>query len=389
MEVVQESALAVIETFVGIELIKPGMELAEIFKPGALDDVLAKIEAKVRSTPKDISTPKGREAIKSLAYNVSRSKTAIEDARIAVVEVDTKRIARINAEGKKMRDRLDLLKVEARAPLTAWENEEKERTAKHEENISAMELAGTLDFGASIDTIKERIAVVSLVDLTTFQEFKERATQTKMAVLSGLETKLKIAEKQAADALEMAKLRQESEERAKRDREAQIAQEAREKAQREAEAERQRIEGEKFAAEARAKQAEAEKFAAEARAKQAEAEKAQAIEKAKQDAVEAQERAKQAAVDAARETKESEARWAKAAAEREAAATQAEKARVAAEAKRIADETKAREKDKAHKAEVNSDALAAFVTAGLTQEMAKKAVTAIAKGLIPNVKISY
>jgi hypothetical protein len=371
----QESALAIIETFVGIELIKPGMELAEIFKPGALDDVLAKIEAKVRSTPKDISTPKGREAVKSLAYNVSRSKTAIEDARIAVVEVDTKRISRINAEGKKMRDRLDALKIEARAPLTAWENEDKERCAKHEENISAMELAGTLDFGATGATIKERLAVVSLVDLTLFQEFKERATQTKMAVLSGLETKLKIAEKQAADALEMAKLRQESEERAKRDREAQIAQEAREKAQREAEAERQRIEG--------------EKFAAEARAKQAEAEKAQAIEKAKQDAVEAQERAKQAAVDAARETKESEARWAKAAAEREAAATQAEKARVAAEAKRIADETKAREKDKAHKAEVNSDALAAFVTAGLTQEMAKKAVTAIAKGLIPNVKISY
>jgi colicin import membrane protein len=190
---VQESALAVIESFTGVQL----------FKPGAMDDILSRIEAEVRSTPKDISTPKGRDAIKSLAHKVARSKTFIEDQRLALVSDEKKRLAAIDAEGKKMRDRLDALKVEARAPLTAWENEEKERTAKHEENIAAMELAGTLDFGASIEEIKERIAVVELVDPSTFQEFKDRATQTKTAVLSGLETKLKIAEKQAADALEM------------------------------------------------------------------------------------------------------------------------------------------------------------------------------------------
>jgi hypothetical protein len=364
MEVVQESALAVIEPFYGIELVKPGTAVAEIFKPGALDDVLAKIEAKVRSTPKDISTPKGRQAIISLASDVGKSGKAIEEARLSVVEADTKRIARINAEGKKMRDRLAALKIEARAPLTEWENEEKERTSKHEENIAAMELAGTLDFGASIEAIKERIAVVELVDPSTFQEFKERATQTKTAVLSGLETKLKIAEKQAADALEMLKLREEAAERAKRDHEAKIAQEAREKAQREAEAERMRLEQEKFAAEARAKQAEAEKLAAAA--------------KAKQDIVDAEKRHAEAARVAQEQAKA-----------RELAAVEAEKARVAAEAKRVADETKAREKDKAHKAEVNSDALAAFTKAGLTHEMAKIAVTSIAKGLIPNVKISY
>jgi hypothetical protein len=347
-----ESALAVLETKTAIEL----------FKPGAMDDVLSRIEAEVRSTPKDISTEAGRKAIASLAYKVARSKTFIEDQRLALVSDEKKRLAAIDAEGKKMRDRLDALKIEARQPLTDYENAEKERIAKHEGNISAMELAGTLDFGASIDDIKKRIEIVESVDLTVFQEFTDRAKSTKESVLSGLQTKLKIAEKQEADRIEMEKLRVEAEARAKKDREDSIAREAREKAQKEAEAERQRVERDKFEAEARAKQAEAAKIEAEA----------------KRDAEESAKRHAEATAAALRKAEEDAK-----------AAVEAEKARVAAEAKRVAEETKAREKDKAHKAEVNSAALAGFITAGLSESDAKKAVTAIAKGLIPNVKISY
>ena len=39
--------------------------------------------------------------------------------------------------------------------------------------------------------------------------------------------------------------------------------------------------------------------------------------------------------------------------------------------------------------EVHSDALAAIVWLGISEENAKQVVTAIAKGLIPNVKITY
>lgn len=349
-----ESALAVIETFKAVEL----------FKPGAMDDILSRIEAEVRATPKDISTEKGRKAIASLAHKVAKSKTFIEDQRLALVSDEKKRLAAIDAEGKKMRDRLDALKVEARQPLTEWEDAEKNRTAQHEANIAAMELAGTLDFGASIEEIKQRISVLESVDLSVFQEFIERAKSTKTAVLSGLETKLKIAEKQAADALEMTKLRQEAEERAQRDREAAIAQEAKEKAQRGAEAERKRIEEEKYRAEARAKQAEAEKAAAEVR-------HAEEVRQAK-------ERADRAAKEA----------LAKAEVDRKAA-IEAERARVEQERKRVEAEEKARAKDKAHKTEVNGEALKAFLAAGLDEKMGKLAITAIAKGLIPNVKISY
>jgi hypothetical protein len=61
--------------------------------------------------------------------------------------------------------------------------------------------------------------------------------------------------------------------------------------------------------------------------------------------------------------------------------------------KDIADQQKRdqanREADKNHKGNVNRTAMEAFIHAGLSQEQAKKAVTAIAKNLIPAVTIRY
>ena len=48
-----------------------------------------------------------------------------------------------------------------------------------------------------------------------------------------------------------------------------------------------------------------------------------------------------------------------------------------------------RERNRAHKAKINSAALAAFVAGGMTEECAKMAVTLIASGKIPAVAIAY
>jgi hypothetical protein len=59
---------------------------------------------------------------------------------------------------------------------------------------------------------------------------------------------------------------------------------------------------------------------------------------------------------------------------------------------RLAEEsaTKAREKDRDHRAEVNNAAVAALVlTPGLDMDAAKLVITAIAQGKIPNVKVVY
>ena len=71
-------------------------------------------------------------------------------------------------------------------------------------------------------------------------------------------------------------------------------------------------------------------------------------------------------------------------------------AAVAAEQQRQADAkaaeeaaAKGREADKKHRAKVNGEALAALVTAGLSELAAKSAITAIAQGKVPHVKIEY
>jgi hypothetical protein len=55
----------------------------------------------------------------------------------------------------------------------------------------------------------------------------------------------------------------------------------------------------------------------------------------------------------------------------------------------MTDETERREADKEHRKTVNSEALKAFIGAGLTTEQGVIAITAIVRGQVPNIKISY
>jgi FKBP-type peptidyl-prolyl cis-trans isomerase len=73
----------------------------------------------------------------------------------------------------------------------------------------------------------------------------------------------------------------------------------------------------------------------------------------------------------------------------EQAAAERERQRVADEQRAEAEAAAKREADKAHKAKINNEALTALVAAGLSDADAKAAIGAIAKGLVPNVKINY
>jgi len=68
---------------------------------------------------------------------------------------------------------------------------------------------------------------------------------------------------------------------------------------------------------------------------------------------------------------------------------EAERQRVAAELAQQAIEASRREKDTANKKRVNNEILQDFIAAGLTEECAKIAITAMAKNQVRNVKINY
>lgn len=354
------------------EIITPGSALAllpnykpaELFAPGFIDPLIDRIKAEVRSIPTDISTDKGRKDLASLAHKIARSKTFIDQQRLALVSDEKKRLKAIDVEGARIWDELEALQAEVRKPLTDWENAEQERIEAHENLLAQFLLLSTLPGLYTVSDAKGRIAAVETLFLRDWQEFAFRAKAGREASIMSLTRSLDAAEKAEADRVELERLRAEQAIRDQQERDERIAREAREKAEaaargreaqaaRDAEAERQRVETEKFQAEARAKQAESQRIADAERAEQA---RIAAERKAEADKI---------------------------------AAVEAERQRVETMARKTREETETRERNKAHTAKINREVRDAIVACGATEDVAVAIVKALALGSIPYTRISY
>lgn len=328
-----------------------------VFAPGGVEAIISKLEADVRSVKTDMSTDAGRKEIASLAYKVARSKTALDEMGKDLVAGIKAQSAKIDAERRVIRDRLDALKDEVRKPLTDWENADKERIAAHEQALAAamqyLALAPTANT-AELDRFLGEIGQIAQRD---WQEFAARAAGTIDEVRARLNKAMIDAQKREAEGAELARLRAEQAAREQAEREARIAEDAATKARAETEAKAKReAEEAALAAERERNRVERDRAEAVARAERAEREAKEAAERAERDRL---------------------------------AAIETERKRVAdVQAKEMAEAAK-REANKKHQAKVNSMAVAALVAGGMTEDAAKLAITLIAKRQIPAVSISY
>jgi hypothetical protein len=253
----------------------------QVFAPGGIDDLLLKIEQEAKSIVPDITTPKGRKEIASIAHKVAKSKTQLDSlGKDLVAEWKTKASA-VDAERKKMREFLDNLKTEVRAPLTEWEEKEAARQEGHITAINEMESAASYTADCwqtlNLEAMKDRLAEIEAERMgeAHWDEFAGKAAEAKDYAIKSIKESIAKREAYDAEQAELARLRAESEER--------------ERKEREAAAEKARIEREeriaKEAAEAATKAA--EESAEKARIKAAEAAKAEQdrIEREKQDAI--------------------------------------------------------------------------------------------------------
>lgn len=348
-----------------IALPEPESALAVFGKPQGLDPYLAKIKEELDSFVPDVSTKKGRDAIASIAYKVTQSKTALDNIGKDLVAELKDVPKKIDAERKRMRDLLDQWKDEVRKPLTDWEDAEEARKAAHQSLIQRIQFAGQGFDGLDAAMLKTRAAEVesTIVD-DSLEEYETEAHRAKSKALEAITAAIVAREKLEAEQAELARLRAEAAAREQKEREERIAREAAERAQREAE---EKAQAEREAAIRR----EAEAAAA---AERRELELKLAAERAEREKAEAIQREQQAKADAAR---------------REAEAVAREQRRIAAIAEAEAEEARRREADKAHRTAINRAALDAFVRGGMTEECAKLAVTLIAKRSIPAVSIAY
>lgn len=316
--------------------------------PAAIDPILARVRQEIDAFVPDVSTKRGRDDIASIAYRVARSKTYLDGVGKELADEQKEIPKRIDAARKRIRDTLDAWKDEVRKPLTEWEAAEDARVNRIKADLA--ELQGVIDdqVPRSSDVVRERLSEVRAEAITEdrWNEYTAAAAVLKDKAIASLEAKLADAMKREAEAAELERLRAEAAERER------IARE--EQARRDAE-DRERKAAETAAAAERAK--------------------AEAALKAAQDAAERKEREHKAALEAAERKAIEAAQRAKAEAEQSAMREAAEKAK--------------READREHRATINRAALAAFVDGGLSDDVAKQAVTLIAAGSIPYVTMNY
>lgn len=389
------------------------------------EDILGKLAAKVTAHEPDVSTSKGRREIASLAAEVASSKMDLIRLGKGLTEVWRKSTAAVNAECKVLEERLDTLKVQVRAPLTEFEAREARRVQAHEDALSNMQ-----EIASTGDDSQETLPVIEAAQIDLgithesrdWEEFSARAERVYREGLGKLDTTKAAVLAREAATVEAARLQAERDEQVRQvaariqaEREARIAEEAADRARQEAErraaaeaeAVREAAEAEQrrrdMEAQAAADRAEAERCRIEQEA-QAAAERAEAqllrekrariqaeesAAAAERNRIAAKEKAARGAVEAERRTEVARIAAANQARADQAAAVRAEQERVAAAAKAEQDAAERRAADKTHRGKVNRTAADALALSGITPEQAIAIVTAIARGEVPRIAISY
>lgn len=328
------------ETVIENELIVlPATNLLTIFTAeDGMDPYLARLRAKIDELKPSLETATSRKAIASFAYKVAQTKVHVDKVGQKLAAEQRKVPLLIDANRRKVWDKLEAWQAEVRKPLTDWEAAEAARTAAHKAEIARIEgLAVRFDGSGNplpAAALKERMVEIAAIELgAKCQEFLADYAAAKERAIAALKIAVADREKYEAEQAELAQLR----------------------------------------AEAAARKA-AEDEAARVRA----AEDAQRI---------AAERAPQSESPVAETLAQSEVPDAEPRPEAPAPPVAAVPASIPREPVRATAQPV--NDDRAHRARVNGAALAAFMAEGFDQAHGKLIVSLIAQGKIPNVSISY
>ena len=336
---------------------------AAFAEPKKVDDILSAIEKEVKSFVPDLTTAKSRKEITSLAFKVTRSKTAFDEVGKEINRVGREKLNAVDAERRKIRETLDALAKDVKKPLVEWEGKETKRIEAHKTALEKFDVSHITAFSASADLQMhlDRIGDIEVGD--EWEEFQVGAKAKKLAAMVAIKGYLLTAREREANQLELEQLRADKIERDRKDREREEA-EAKE-------AERKRYE----AAEKKRKadQKAAQKAAAEKARKDAEA-------KAKADAAKAKAKAL-ADADAAEAKHKRELAEA---AQREERAAQNERDRMAREQQREKDAEEKRASNTRRRNKIRTE-----IEIALETIQHKDIPQALLDGKIPHVKVEF
>lgn len=361
-------------------VIEPTAAVTLFTEGDGIDAMLADIRKQAASLVPDITTAKGRKEIASVAYAVAKTKTYLDGLGKDLTAQYKAIPARIDANRKLIRDTLDALKDEVRAPLTQYEEAE---TARVEALQARLARFNELGSAASVEIAATQLQAMLLeVEKTalddSWQELLPQATVAKELAAKRLGETLATRQKYEAEQAELEELRKKQIEQERIDRERLIAEQARLQ-----EENRQRLERE--AAQHRELEAQRQAQAAQQAAEQARRD-SEASELARQQA-----EARRIADAEQAELRRQEAER-KAALHAEAVAAQAaeqERQRIAEEQRLKDEETARRLADRDHRGKVNSSIVMDLMGLAVDEDVAKNIVKHIANNKIAHLTINY
>lgn len=332
----------------------------------SLEDLFAKIKAEVEAHVPDIETVEGRKHIKSLAAKISSSKTAIDKPMRDYLR-EIKALPKVvEKNARESVERFDALRDATLKPLNDAQEHQDAIISRMDEIVRLCSHDGLQS--NVVRLLAYEVAAVD-VETTFWPELIKKAKASAEGALSATTATLNRLIESEKQAAELERLRKESEENARRERDRLIAEEAARKAQEE---ERRRAEQRVMDEQRKAEESRLAQLKAEQDAKLAEQARIEAEEQRKRDAELAEQQAKERERIAAENAK-------KQAEEQQALALQRQK-----------EEEEKRAADKAHRVAINRAALADLIAqASLTEEQAKAVITAVAKGLVANMKVIY
>ena len=350
---------------------------AVLFDQDKFDAFYAKLKADVDAVPVDLSTKKGRDAIASVAAKVRSEKASIDKDRLRLTKEWRDNTALVNGAWNDIKERMDALAVEARKPLTEWEEAEKARIAECDAIITKLSLDGVVTLDDTAETVRLRGKAVweTEIDADRFGDKFDQAVRAKDHAVDLLKTALARLIREEEERAELERLRAAEVERAEKERAEREEHEAAVRAAAEALAEDERR--------AAAEKAEQERIAAAQReAEERVKAEAEAAAEAERDRIQ---REHDEALAAERRRAEEAERAAQA--ERDRAAK--EEADRKAEADRAAAEQAKREADQVHRTKVKTAAKQAIMSCGADEETARKIVVAILAGEVPNIRLEF
>mgnify|MGYP000624677083 CR=1 FL=1 len=332
----------------------------EVFtQANGLDPFLKKVRDEIDSFVPDLSTAKGRKEIASIAHKVAKSKTYLDGVGKELVAELKQKPKLIDAERKRMREMLEAWKDEVRQPLTEWENIEKDRVAKHNENLAEISsIENSFVEGMTSEMIKGLILKLENINVDEdWQEFQEQGASSRSKAMDNLTKRYDFRLNYENEQAELEALRKEKAAKEAKEREERIAKEAAEKAKKDAE--------EKAARDVEQARLREEQLKLDK--ERIENEKREAEIKAAQDKIDAQKKAEQEKKDAIAQ----------------------ERRNIEAENKRRQEAEEARQKDVDHRKGINNQTLSLMEENGVTTELATKIITLAAQGKLGNLKMSY